>query len=139
MLDRALTEVAACGKTTAVDPAEIKHMLNRHKAKIKISLRACVHCSLCAESCFLYTSHHRDPRYMPAYKFIHSTGLLYKKKGKVDRASLEKIRDIVWQDCVLCTRCYCICGIDIPGLISLARSICRSQGVYPDFTVSGER
>ncbi|RTZ97713.1 MAG: (Fe-S)-binding protein [Deltaproteobacteria bacterium] len=138
MPDRVATEVTVSAESTAVDPARIKQMLNRHKAKIKISLRACVHCSLCAESCFLYTSHQQAPRYMPAYKFIHSTGLLYKKKGKVDRACLEKIRDIVWQDCVLCTRCYCVCGIDIPGLISLARGICRSQGVYPDFGVSGD-
>ena len=138
MPDRVATKVTESGKSTAVDTTRIKHVLNRHRAKIKISLRACVHCSLCAESCFLYMSHQQSPQYMPAYKFIHSTGLLYKKKGKVDRACLEKIRDIVWQDCVLCTRCYCICGIDIPGLISLARDMCRSQGVYPDFGVSGE-
>jgi len=120
-----------------VDTPRIKRMLDRHQTKIKISLKACVHCSLCADSCFLYTTHNRKPRYMPAYKLIHSIGRLYKKKGRVDRACLEEIRDVVWKDCVLCTRCYCVCGIDIPGLLSLARDICRSQGVCPDFGVPG--
>jgi Fe-S oxidoreductase len=35
---------------------------------------------------------------------------------------------------VLCGRCYCPFGIDIPNMISFARSILRSQGitgVYP--------
>ena len=46
-------------------------------------------------------------------------------------AELEEIKINVWERCVLCTRCYCPFGIDIPAMISLARSICRSQGVYP--------
>ena len=55
---------------------------------------------------------------------------IYKKKGKVDRAGFEEIKEIVWRRCVLCTRCYCPLGIDIPEMIALARDICRSQEVY---------
>jgi Fe-S oxidoreductase len=97
---------------------------------MKTALRVCAHCSLCAESCFLFHVHDGDPRYMPSHKFINSIGRLYKKKGQVDRKGLEEISEIVWRRCVLCTRCYCPLGIDIPEMIALARNICRSQDVY---------
>jgi heterodisulfide reductase subunit C len=67
---------------------------------------------------------------MPAYKAINSVGKLYKKKGKVSRAQLKEMEEIIWKNCVLCERCYCPLGIDIPGMIAFARRICRSQGVY---------
>ena len=115
---------------TAVNPAEIVEILERRKAKMKTALKVCAHCSLCADSCFLYHVNGRDPRYMPSHKFINSVGRLYKKKGRVSPAEMETIRDIVWKRCVLCTRCYCPLGIDIPEMISLGRDICRSQDVY---------
>lgn len=110
---------------------EIQWMLKKKKGKMKRLLSHCVHCSLCAESCFMYMIHDKDPQYMPSYKALQSLGKLYKKRGKVDRSFLEKIKVIVWRNCVLCRRCYCPIGIDIPDMISFARSICRSQGVYP--------
>jgi Fe-S oxidoreductase len=112
-----------------IDTAKIREMLDGKKEKMKLLLSFCAHCSLCAESCFLYRNH-RDPKYMPAYKAINSVGKLYKKKGKVDRALLKEIEVTIWKNCVLCERCYCPLGIDIPGMIAFARSICRSQGVY---------
>ena len=48
---------------------------------MKLSLAACAHCTLCAESCFLFNARDNDPTYMPSYKFINSLGVLYKKKG----------------------------------------------------------
>ena len=114
----------------AVNKEQIREMLDEHKSFIKFSLKLCAHCSLCAESCFLYNSHNKDPRYMPSHKYINSVGILYKKKGNVDRKTLEEMRDILWERCVLCTRCYCPLGIDIPKMIALGRKICRSQGVY---------
>ena len=119
-----------------VDTGKIIAMLNRKKGKMKRLLSHCAHCSLCAESCFLYMAYKRDPQYMPSYKAINSLGKLYKKKGKVDRDFLEGIKGIVWRNCVLCGRCYCPIGIDVPSMIAYARSICRSQGVYPQ--VDGE-
>ena len=110
---------------------EIKRMLDRKKGKMKRLLSHCVHCSLCAESCFLFMAHDKDPQYMPSYKAIHSLGKLYKKKGAVNRDFLERIKGIVWRNCVLCRRCYCPIGIDIPSMIAFARDICRSQDVYP--------
>ncbi len=112
----------------------IKKMLDQKKARMKLNLSACASCSLCAESCFLFMSKNKDPRYMPSYKVIHSLGKLYKKKGKVDRAALDEMKNLVWKNCVLCERCYCAFGIDIPNMIAFTRSILRSQGisgVYP--------
>jgi Fe-S oxidoreductase len=117
----------------SIDTDQIARMLDQKKGKMKRFLSHCAHCSLCAESCFLYTAHDKDPQYMPSYKVINSLGKLYRKKGKVDRDFLEGIKEIVWRNCVLCRRCYCPIGIDIPSMIAFTRMICRSQGVYPSF------
>lgn len=117
-----------------VDRKAILSILHRHRQKIKLSLQVCAHCGLCAESCFMFAANGGHYKYMPAYKMLNSMGVLYKKKGRVDRSRLAAIRDIVWKDCVLCTRCYCPMGIDIPHLLSLTRQICRSQDIYPDYT-----
>lgn len=115
----------------AVNQTQIRELLDRHAGKMKLYLSHCVHCSLCAESCFLYTARGKDPEYMPSYKVIQSLGKLYQKRGKVDRAFLERIKTVVWKHCVLCGRCYCPVGVDVPAMIALARGVCRSQGVFP--------
>lgn len=120
-----------------VNSAKIRGTLDSQKGKMKLMLSHCVHCSLCAESCFLFTMNDKDPQYMPSYKVINSLGKLYKKKGNVDRATLEKMKKIVWRNCVLCTRCYCPIGVDVPSMIAFARSILREQGVHPDFDEDG--
>ncbi|MDO9351219.1 MAG: 4Fe-4S dicluster domain-containing protein [Deltaproteobacteria bacterium] len=114
-----------------VDTKKIKELLNRRKGKMKRFLSYCAHCSLCAESCFLYMKYKKDPKYMPSYKVIHSLGRLYKKRGKVDWKFLNEIKGIVWRNCVLCGRCYCPIGIHVPSMIAFARTIVRSQEVYP--------
>ena len=116
-----------------VNITQINRMLEKRKAKMKLSLSVCAHCSLCAESCFLFNSNNSDPKYMPSHKVINSIGKLYKKRKKLNREMLEEIKDIAWNRCALCTRCYCPFGIDIPDMIAFARSICRSQDVYPEF------
>jgi Fe-S oxidoreductase len=116
--------------TNRIDIKAIQSILDQNKKEIKTGLSMCAHCSLCAESCFLYMSNDYAPEYMPSYKFIHSIGKLYKKKGKVSKKKLEEMRDLVFNNCVLCTRCYCPFGIDIPSLITLGRRICRSQDLY---------
>ncbi len=123
-------------ETHPVDTEQIKRMLEKKKGKMKRLLSHCVRCTLCAESCFLYMAHDKDPQYMPSYKVIHTLGKLYKKRGRVDRHFLEKIKGIVWRNCVLCRRCYCPVGIDIPSMIAFTRMICRSQGVYPQVNES---
>jgi Fe-S oxidoreductase len=120
-------------KAQEIDATTIRTFLNDRKFEIKTAMAVCAHCSLCAESCFFYHLKDHDPRFMPSHKFIHSIGRLYKKKGRVSRAELEAIQEIVWQRCALCGRCYCPLGIDIAQLIGYARDICRSQNVLPDW------
>lgn len=116
-----------------VDSRKICEIIRERKREVTAALKTCARCALCADSCFLYRCRDTDPRYMPSHKVINSIGTIYKKKGRVTRAELEEIKEIVWQRCVLCTRCYCPLGIDIPSLIALARRICRSQEVVHDF------
>ena len=122
------------GETRSVDTEKIRAMLKQKKSRMKLCLAACASCTLCAESCFLFVSNDKDPHYMPSYKVVNSLGKLYKKRGKVNRDLLEGMKELIWKNCVLCGRCYCPFGIDIPNMISFARSILRSQGitgVYP--------
>ena len=116
-----------------VDTQKIRDLINQDKSMIKLMLKVCAHCSMCAESCFMYVHKGKDPKYIPSYKMVNSLGYLYKHKGNVNREDLESIKEIVWDHCVLCTRCYCPLGVDIPRMISLARKICRSQDVYKEY------
>ena len=83
-------------KDKPVDTKKVKALLKRKKARMKLSLAACAGCSLCAESCFLYKSKGRDPRYMPSYKVLQTLGKLYRKRGEVSRAELEQMKDLLW-------------------------------------------
>ncbi len=116
-----------------IDPEQIRGILKQNGPQIKLFFSACVHCTYCADTCFLQRNHEDDPSYMPSYKVIHTVGKLYRKKGRVSRAELMEIRDILWNQCALCTRCVCPLHLNIPGMIALGRDICRSQGVMPDF------
>lgn len=115
-------------ETTSID--RVGKILEKKKNMIKMSLSACVHCSICSDSCFMFNSNRKDPTYTPAYKVINSIGKIYKKKGKLSDAEYGKIKNLVWDKCVLCMRCYCPLGISIPSLIACARSICREKGIY---------
>jgi Fe-S oxidoreductase len=111
----------------------IQKILDKKKEMIKLSLSACVHCSICAESCFKFTSNKKDPAYTPSYKAINSIGRIYKKKGNLSDKEYREIKNLVWDKCVLCMRCYCPLGISIPSLISCARNICREKGFYREY------
>ncbi len=117
----------------AVNVDEIQTILRENKAQISTALKVCAHCALCADSCFLYRCREQKPGYMPSHKFINTLGVIYRKKGRVSRQELQEMQEILWGKCVLCTRCYCPLGINIPGLISLGRRICRSQGIFHEY------
>jgi Fe-S oxidoreductase len=113
-----------------LDSPEIKKLLKDNGARIRFMLHLCVRCGMCAESCFLYRTHQGDPVYMPSHKMLNSVGFLFRKRGRISIHELETVRDIVFHRCVLCMRCYCPLGVDIPQIIALGRSICRTQGLY---------
>jgi Fe-S oxidoreductase len=118
-----------------VNTEVIKERLDAAKgARMKMWLELCAHCGLCAESCFFYLAHDKDPTYMPSYKVMKTLGEMYKKKGKVSREFLEEALEIVWGKCTVCRRCsmFCPFGIDMATMLSTARDICNSQGVVPE-------
>lgn len=126
--------IASINAESDINTEEIKAILDGYQDKMKLSLKVCAHCSLCAESCFLFTNS-QDPKYMPSHKFINSIGKLYKRNGRISKTEMEEIGDIVYNRCVLCTRCYCPFGIDIPNMIALGRDICRTQGIFRKYDV----
>jgi len=130
--DRKLEKLPEPVQGNDVDVRYIRYMLDQKKTQMKMMLRYCARCSNCAESCFLYVNN-RDASYIPSHKAFASLGKLYRAKGKVQRQDLENMVDTIWNKCVLCERCYCFIGLNIPEMISLARSICRSQGVYKTY------
>lgn len=119
------------GKT--VDSAKIREILDSKKGRMRTCLDACAGCAICAESCLLFNEKGGDPQYMPSFKVIKTLGRLYRKKGRVSRPELEEMQRLLWRNCVLCGRCYCPFGIDIPNMIAFARGILRSQGIYGVF------
>jgi heterodisulfide reductase subunit C len=119
-----------------IDLKQIREMLEQKKGRMKFCLSACAGCSLCAESCFRFMNSGEDPRCIPSYKVLNSLGKLYRKNGKVSRAELEEMSQLVWGNCALCERCYCPFGIDIPNMIAFTRSILRSQGINGMFPQS---
>jgi Fe-S oxidoreductase len=116
-----------------VDAEKIREALDERKGRMQTCLEACAGCTLCAESCFLFMEKQQDPQYMPSYKVLKTLGRLYKKRGKVTPEELAEMQQLLWKNCVLCGRCYCPFGIDIPNMIAFARGILRSQGIYGVF------
>lgn len=119
--------------TGGVCPEKIREQLDQRKGRMKACLDACAGCTLCAESCFLFMKKNQDPRYMPSYKVLKTLGRLYSKQGRVKVEELETMQQLLWRNCVLCSRCYCPFGIDIPNMLAFARGILRSQGYYGVF------
>ena len=97
---------------------------------VKLSLSVCVHCAICADSCFMFRRSGGDPTYAPSYKAINSIGRIVAKRGRLSEAQWAEAKDLAWNKCVLCMRCYCPVGIDIPTLIARARASCRKRGLY---------
>lgn len=118
-----------------VNTKKIREMLDANNgARIRTWLSICARCGLCAESCFFYLAHNKDPKLSPAYKFKNTLGELYRRKGDVDWDFLKKCADIAWGECTTCKRCsmYCPFGIDIATMIATVRAILFSQGITPE-------
>jgi Fe-S oxidoreductase len=119
--------------TNAMIAQRIGRVLHRNRRLITLSLQACAHCALCADSCFKYQHSGGDPGYSPSYKAINSIGKIYRRKGRLSESEYRAVSQLVWDRCALCMRCYCPVGISIPSLIACARSICRERGIFPSY------
>lgn len=119
----------------AINTDIIKQRLDTLKgARMKMWLDICAHCGLCAESCFFYQAHNKDPKMVPSYKIKKTIWELYKRKGNVDKEFMEQVYEIVFAECTACRRCsmYCPFGIDMATMIAATRAICRSQNLTPE-------
>ena len=120
--------------TDAKTLGRIARVLDRKKDMIRLSLQACAHCSLCSDSCFKFRQSGGDPTYTPSYKAINSIGRLSRARGRLSDDEYEDVRELAWDKCVLCMRCYCPVGISIPSLIAAARGACRERGIQRWYT-----
>lgn len=117
-----------------INVKQIKGILEMNKgARFRTWLNICARCGLCADSCFFYLAHDKDPKLSPAYKIKTTLGEMYKRKGEVDREFLTQAKEVVWGQCSVCRRCsmFCPFGIDMASMFMTARAVCNSQGILP--------
>ncbi len=125
-----------------IDPKVIMNILNGALgARMRLWLKSCYHCGLCADSCFFYLAKGKDPKYMPSYKVIKTLHELFNRKGKVTRSFLEEAADIAFGNCTVCRRCsmYCPFGIDIGGMINTVRAVCATYDLSPEALLSATK
>jgi Fe-S oxidoreductase len=110
-----------------------------------LSLESCVHCGQCAEACHYYVAT-GEARYTPIWK-VEPFKQAYKReygpfaffyrllnlKPTVTVDQLQQWQALIYDACTLCGRCSLICpaGIDIAGLIALARHGMSAAGLVP--------
>jgi len=108
-------------------------------------LESCIHCGNCAEACHFYLST-RDPKYTPIWK-LEPFKQAYKReagpfawayrtfdlKPAVTVERLQQWQELVYDACTMCGRCTMACpmGIDIAGLVGLARHAMFAAGLVP--------
>ncbi|MCA1943854.1 MAG: (Fe-S)-binding protein [Desulfovibrio sp.] len=103
------------------------------KSRLRTWLNICAKCGMCAESCFLYRIHNRDPKQVPAYKIQSTLGEIVRRNGKVDNKFMQHCMYTAWAKCTCCNRCgtYCPHGIDMGVMFSYLRGLLFSQGFVP--------
>jgi Fe-S oxidoreductase len=117
-----------------INPESIRQAVDaRMNARLKMWMRICAHCGLCADTCHFYVSKNKDPKMVPSYK-AQKLKEFVKKKGNVDEQYLREIYDIAYGDCTICRRCtmYCPFGIDMATMVATLRGILTSQGMAPE-------
>ena len=118
-------------------------------------LEACVNCGQCADACHFHLVS-GDPRHAPIYKlrpmlkayrreaapFSSVRKVLGLAPPELTAAELREWSELVYDSCNLCGRCTLVCpmGIDIAGLVRLAREGMAAGGFAPaDLYKAAER
>jgi Fe-S oxidoreductase len=118
-------------------------------------LEACVHCGQCADACHFHLVS-GDPRHTPVYKlqpmlkayqreaapFAQVKKALGLAPPEVTSEELQEWSELLYDSCNLCGRCTLVCpmGIDIAGLVRLAREGMAAGGFAPpDLYKAAER
>lgn len=125
--------------------------INRHLA---LSLTACVHCGMCAESCHYFLARPDDPTMTPVYK-ADQIRRIFKRHldwtGRIipwwvhaaspeNDEDLNHLKNIVFGACSACRRCTLNCpmGVDTGLLVRFTRGLLTELGIVPEgvFNVS---
>jgi len=118
-------------------------------------LEACVNCGQCADACHFHLVT-GDPRHAPIYKlrpmlkayqreaapFSSVKKVLGLAPPEVTAEELHEWSELLYDSCNLCGRCTLVCpmGIDIAGLVRLAREGMAAGGFAPaDLVKAAER
>lgn len=93
-------------------------------------MESCIRCGHCAEACHFYVTS-GDPQYTPIWK-LEPFRRAYRKKP-VSAAQLREWQELLYDSCTMCGRCTLACpmGIDIGGLVALARHAMFAAGLVP--------
>lgn len=121
------------------------HFVKNFNTQTASYLEGCVHCGLCADACH-YHVRTGDPRYTPIWK-IELFKRTYKRqvgpfaffmrlfgfKRHVTIEDLEEWQHLLYDSCTVCGRCSLVCpmGIDIAGMVSMARHGMFKAGLVP--------
>jgi len=106
-------------------------MKEKAGARLEMWLAICSRCGMCAEGCHYHASDPR-PEHVPSFR-IKPLLELYRRRGRVDAAMLETLRDVCYGTCTMCQRCtmYCPHGIGIAALVHAARGVAAALGMTP--------
>ncbi len=121
-------------------------LAERLDGKLRTHLNSCVRCGLCAESCHYYLRY-GDERYMPVNK-VEQLSRVYRRYHTVlgrlvpkwvgardlDDDAIREMVDVIFGGCSVCGRCtlHCSVGVDIPFVVSTARSMLVELGLVPE-------
>lgn len=121
-------------KSLEVDDSLLWHTIRKTlHSRMRAWLEICAHCGLCADGCFFYRIHNRDPKQVPAYKIQSTLGEIIRHRGNVDNEFMQMAMETAWAKCTCCNRCglYCPHGIDTGVMFSYLRGLLYQQGFVP--------
>jgi Fe-S oxidoreductase len=124
---------------------------------LAVSLTACVHCGMCAESCHYFLARPDDPTMTPVYK-ADQIRKVFKRHidwmGRIvpwwvgarsprDDGELNHLKNVVFGTCSACRRCTfnCPMGVDTALLVRFTRGLLTELGIVPEgvFNVSRDQ
>jgi Fe-S oxidoreductase len=121
-------------------------LAERMDGELRTHLNSCVRCGLCGESCHYYLRY-GDERYLPVNK-VEQLARVYRRYHTVlgrlvpgwvgardlDDETIREMVDVIFGGCSICGRCalHCSIGVDIPLLVSTARSMLVELGLVPE-------
>jgi Fe-S oxidoreductase len=152
----------AAGRLRTFEPGDnIRRFLGLLSARITrplaVSMAACVHCGLCADSCHYFLARPDDPTMTPVWKADQIRKIFKRHLDWTGRVApwwvkaetlhgdedLNRLKDIVFGTCSACRRCTynCPMGVDTALLVRFTRGLLTELGVVPEgvFNVSRDQ